>query len=35
MIESPFVMVGTLEAEVCVDGVCAVPAAAVEPTEES
>jgi len=35
MSESPFVMVGSVEAEVCVDGVCAVPIAAVETTEES
>ncbi len=35
MSESPFVMVGSLEAEACVDGVCSVPAAAVETTEES
>lgn len=33
MSESPFVMVGSVESEVCVDGVCAVPSAAT--TEES
>jgi hypothetical protein len=35
MSQSPFVMVGTVEAEVCIDGVCVVPNAAVEITEES
>jgi len=31
---SPFVMVGTVETSVCVDGVCALPTDAVESTEE-
>jgi hypothetical protein len=34
MTESPFEMVGTVEAEVCVDGVCAVPSVVAE-SEES
>lgn len=35
MTESPFVMVGKVDAEGCVDGVCAVPSATAETEEES
>ncbi len=33
MSESPFVMIGSLDEEVCVDGVCAVPTAVAETRE--